>query len=402
MTRTPLLVPLLIVVLTAGCSRTPEGSPATAAGTASIPVAVAEAKPADLSQSLTLTAEFIPFEEVDVMAKVSGYVRKIYIDVGSRVSEGQTLAELDVPEMRADLVRSEADIQRRSAEVARAKDDVRRAQSGVDMTHVTYERLANVAKTRPGLIAQQEIDDARGKDLMADAQVAGSRSTLLAMQENVNVAMAEHDRLKAMYAYTKVTAPFAGVVTKRYADTGSMIQAGTASQTQAMPIAKLSRNNMLRLILPVPESAVPTIKIGSKVAVRVPSLSRNFDGRVARLSEKIQTGTRTMDVEVDVPNPQLILIPGMYAEVDLGLAERKGVLTVPLTARAEEGDHSVVYVVNAKNQIEIRRIQIGLETEDTMEIRSGLAEGDLVVIGNRSSLKQGLTVEPKKVNVGGK
>ena len=401
MTRTPLLVPLLVVALTAGCSRTPE-TPATSAATASIPVAVAEAKHADLSQSLTLTAEFIPFEEVDVMAKVSGYVRKIYIDVGSRVSEGQTLAELDVPEMRADLVRGEADIQRRNAEVARAKDDVRRAQTGVDMTHVTYERLANVAKTRPGLIAQQEIDDARGKDLMADAQVAGARSTLIAMQENVHVAMAEHDRLKAMYAYTKVTAPFAGVVTKRYADTGSMIQAGTASQTQAMPIAKLSRNNMLRLILPVPESAVPTIKTGSKVAVRVPSLSRNFDGRVARLSEKIQTGTRTMDVEVDVPNPQLILIPGMYAEVDLGLAERKAVLTVPLTALAEEGDHSVVYLVNAKNQIEIRRVQIGLENEDTVEIRSGLAEGDLVVIGNRSSLKQGLTVEPKKVIVGGK
>ena len=398
MTRTPLLVPLLIVALTSGCSRTPEAAPATA----SIPVAVAEAKPSDLSQSLTLTAEFIPFEEVDVMAKVSGYVRKIYIDVGSRVMEGQTLAELDVPEMRADLVRSEADIQRRTAEVARAKDDVRRAQTGVDMTHITYERLANVAKTRPGLIAQQEIDDARGKDLMADAQVAGARSTLIAMQELVNVAMAEHDRLKAMYSYTKVTAPFAGVVTKRYADTGSMIQAGTASQTQAMPIAKLSRNSMLRLILPVPESAVPTINIGSKVAVRVPSLTRNFDGRVARLSEKIQTGTRTMDVEVDVPNPQLILIPGMYAEVDLKLAERKAVLTVPLTARAEEGDHPVVYLVNAKNQIEIRRVQIGLETEDLVEIRSGLTDGDLVVIGNRSSLKQGLTVEPKKVNVGGR
>ena len=368
------LTPLALFFLLVSCSRTPDSAQATTAQTTS--VAVDEAKLADLNQNLTLTAEFIPFEEVDVMAKVSGYVKKIYVDVGSRVAEGEVLAELDVPEMRADLTRSEADIKRRTADVTHARDELRRAQSGFDMTHITYERLANVVRTRPGLIAQQEIDDAHGKDLIADAQVAGARSTLLAMQEQVNVAAAELDRMKAMYSYTKVTAPFAGVITKRFADTGSMIQAGTASQTQAMPVAKLSRNSMLRLILPVPESAVPFLKIGNKVAVRVPSLTRSFDGRVARMTDKIQTGTRTMDVELDVPNPQLILVPGMYAEVDIGLSERTAVLTVPVTARAEEGDHTVAYVVNAKNQVEIRRIEIGLETENLLEIRSGLALGD--------------------------
>ena len=126
--------------------------------------------------------------------------------------------------------------------------------------------------------------------------------------------------MKTLIEYTRVTAPFAGVITKRYADTGSMIQAGTASQTQAMPVVRLSENSLLRLILPVPESAVPTVHIGQPVEVRVPTLNRSFPGRVARFTGKISSSTRTMETEVDVPNPNLVLMPGMYAEVDLTLA----------------------------------------------------------------------------------
>src|SRR5438309_112058 len=118
-----------------------------------------------------------------------------------------------------------------------------------------------------------------------------------------------------MYEYARVTAPFAGVITKRYADTGSMIQAGTASQTQAMPLVRLSENELLRLILPVPESVVPRIRIGEAVEVDVTALHRTFTGKVARFANKLQTSTRTMETEVDVPNPSMVLVPGMYAEV---------------------------------------------------------------------------------------
>src|ERR1051325_961725 len=141
-----------------------------------------------------------------------------------------------------------------------------------------------------------------------------------------------------MIEYTRVTAPFAGVITKRYADTGSMIQAGTASQTQAMPVVKLSENSRLRLILPVPESAVPTVHIGQRVEVRVPTLKRSFPGRVARFAEKLSMSTRTMDTEVDVDNPTLLLIPGMYAEVNLTLDHRSRTLAVPVLAVDREGD----------------------------------------------------------------
>ena len=163
---------------------------------------------------------------------------------------------------------------------------------------------------------------------------------------------------KTMFEYTRVTAPFTGVITKRYADTGSMIQAGTASQTQAMPLVKLSENSLLRLILPVPESAVPRVHVGQQVDVRVPTLDRNFPGKVARFSEKVQPSTRTMETEVDVPNASLLLIPGMYAEVNLTMDRRARALAIPLAAAGE----SKVMVVTADNRLEVRKVELGIET----------------------------------------
>ena len=278
----------------------------------------------DLSHGLVLTAEFRPYQEVDVMAKVAGYVKQINVDVGDRVKEGQLLATLEIPEMDDDLRRADAAVVRAKAEVTRAQDEQRRAESSYDIAHLSYQRLFAVSEKKPGLVAQQEIDEARSKDLVAGAQVAAAKSALAAAQEQVNVNLSDMQRVKTMMDYTRVTAPFAGVITSRYADKGSMIQAGTASQSQAMPLVKLSENSLLRLILPVPESAVPTVHIGQQVEVRVPTLNRSFPGKVARFADKLSLATRTMDTEVDVPNPSLLLIPGMYAEVNLTLDAAQG------------------------------------------------------------------------------
>jgi len=182
------------------------------------------------------------------------------------------------------------------------------------------------------------------------------------------------------------------VITKRYADKGSMIQAGTASQTQAMPVARLSENSRLRLILPVPESAVPTVHIGQQVEVRVPTMNRTFPGVVARFTDKLMPSTRTMDTEVDVPNPSLVLIPGMYAEVDLTLSRRDHVLVVPVTAVDAGGQ---VMVVTPESRLEVRKIALGMESADHVEVKSGLREGEMVVVAGRASLQAGEQVQPK-------
>ena len=363
-------------------------------------VAVAKVSTEDLSHGLVLTAEFKPYQEVDVMAKVAGFVKQINVDVGDRVKDGQLLATLEIPEMDDDLRRADAAVVRSRAEVTRAQDEQHRAESSYDIAHLSYQRLFAVSEKKPGLVAQQEIDEARSRELVAGAQVAASKSALAAAQEQVNVNLSDMQRVKTMMDYTRVTAPFAGVITRRYADKGSMIQAGTASQSQAMPLVKLSENSLLRLILPVPESAVPTVHIGQQVEVRVPTMNRSFPGKVERFADKLSLSTRTMDTEVDVTNPSLLLIPGMYAEVNLTLNERKAVLAVPMTAiDSQGGGTGQVMVVTPDQHVEVRKVQLGLETADKVEVRSGLKQGDLVVIGGRASLQPGEEVRPKVVTM---
>jgi RND family efflux transporter MFP subunit len=373
-------------------------------------VAVAKVTTEDLSHGLVLTAEFKPYQEVDVMAKVAGFIKQINVDVGDRVEKGQLLATLEIPEMADDLRRADAAVVRARAEVTRAQDEQRRAESVHDIAHISFQRISTVAAKKPGLVAQQEIDEAQSRDLVTEAQVAATKSALAAAQEQVNVNSADTQKVKTLMDYTRVTAPFAGVITKRYADTGSMIQAGTASQTQAMPVVKLSENSRLRLILPVPESAVPTVHIGQQVEVRVPSLNRGFPGKVWRFAGKVSVATRTMDTEVDVLNPSLVLIPGMYAEVNLTLNRHDKVLAVPVLAvdmdnsDAQPGAAQTgqVLVVTPNNRVEKRKVTLGIESSNRMEIRSGLNEGDSVVLTGRSGLQPGQEVRPKVTEMNAK
>jgi RND family efflux transporter MFP subunit len=365
-------------------------------------VAVATVSRADMSTGLVLTAEFEPFQEVDVMAKVSGYIREIKVDIGDRVREGQLLATLEIPEMQDDLKRAEAAIEEANAELAAAHDELRRAESAHDMTHLSYTRIVEVSNSEKGLVPQQEVDEIHSRDLVAEAQVSSAKSHVTACEQRIRVSQAEQSRLKTMSQYAVIAAPFTGVVTKRYANTGALIQAGTSSQTQAMPVVRLSQNGLLRLALPAPESAVPTVHLGEPVDVRVPVLHRTFLGRVARFADKVDQSTRTMQTEVDVPNPNLELVPGMYAEVDLKTEQRKRVLSIPVEAIDGSGNGTRVFVVSAAGAIDIVPVRIGMENAQRVEILTGeIAEGDRVVVGPRASLKQGEKVQSKLIVLAG-
>lgn len=391
---------LVCLGLSASCSRTGEAETKPVNGASSLPiVAVQKASTNTLSRNLTLTAEFEPYQEVDVMAKVAGYVKQINVDIGDRVQRGALLATLEVPEMSNELAKAAAAVERSDAEVKKAQDDVQRAKAAHTIAHLSYQRLHDVSKARPGLVAQEEIDNAQSKDLVTEAQISAAQSSLAAAEQELKVDQAEQARLKTMFNYTVVTAPFAGVITKRYADTGSMIQAGTSSQTQAMPIVRLSQNNLLRLILPVPESAVSGIHIGQPVEVQAPTLHRSFPGKVARYADKVKLSTRTMDTEVDVQNPSLVLIPGMYAEVNLQLAARDNVLSVPVAAVDNTDNKTRVFRVTAEGIVEVVPVTIGLQTSTGAEVQSGLKEGDMIVVGNRAGLKPGEKVQPRIVSL---
>jgi RND family efflux transporter MFP subunit len=358
-------------------------------------VPAVKVKRANLANTVVLTAEFEPYQEVDVMAKVSGYVKSIRVDIGDRVREGQLLATLEVPEMQDDLAKAAASVQQARAEVAAASDEVRRAKSAHEIAHISHVRILDVSKKEKGLVPQQEVDEAHSRDLVGEAQVSVAESNLRTAQDRVRVAQAEQARLQTLFKYTSITAPFDGVVTKRYANIGSMIQAGISSQTQAMPVVRLSQNNLLRLVLPVPESSVPLVRVGAAVDVHVASLHTTFPGRIARFAGMVQESTRTMETQVDVPNPSLKLVPGMYAEVDLQTASSSDALSVPLEAVEGTDASAHVYAIRPPGVIHITPVRVGMQTAQSAEILSGLQEGDTVIIGRLAGLKDGQKVQAK-------
>jgi RND family efflux transporter MFP subunit len=363
-------------------------------------VAAAKVSRADLTRALAVTAEFRPFQDVDVHAKVAGYVKRIYVDVGDHVKEGQLIAVLEIPELQDEVQTAEASVNESQEEIRRAQADLQRAKSAHEVAHLAYSRLADVSKTRPGLVAQQELDDALGRDRVSAAQEDTSEASLSAAEQHLRVAQAQRERVRTLFAYAQIRAPFTGVVTKRYADTGSMIQTGISSETQSMPLVTLAQENLLRLVIPVPESVVSRIHLGSPVDVSVTALGKKFEGKVARFADQVDLATRTMHTEVDVPNPTGELVPGMYASAALVLNDERNALAIPIQALTRTEDHVSVLLIDKQGKLQERSVRIGIETPDQVEILSGLSEGDLVAVGNRSQLQPGMSVHPKVISLG--
>ena len=398
-----LVICLLLGLAFSSCSRLARSEPvkengesdAKAGADKALAVAVARIEREDLSQGLTLAAEFRPFQEIDLHAKVAGYVREINVDVGDRVKQGQVIAELEIPEFKSELLQAEATKRRSESDVVRARSELQRAQAVYEAAKLTHSRLSAVSKSRPNLLAEQEIDDALAKLQVAEAQLNAAKAAIAVAEEQVRVQEANEARVKTLSLYAVISAPFSGVITKRLADKGALIQQGTASQTQAMPVVRLSQIDHLRLVLPVPESVVPRIRLGRIVKVKVPSLNQTFEGKISRFAEKVDSATRTMETEVDVPNPRSILKPGMYASADLELEQKANAITAPVQAVSRKENKATVMLVNAQKRLELREVVTGMETPRSVEVVSGLNEGDLIVIGNQSQLKPGLFVEPK-------
>ena len=389
------IVPVLCVCGLWSCSRPNRNVVLADSETPS--VAVTRVQRHDIQRDLVLSAEFRPYQEIDLHAKVSGYLKEIQVDVGDRVQEGQLIAILENPEMAAEELQSEAVRRRSEAELVHARSELARTKSAHEAAHLASQRLADVSKLRPNLVARQEIDDAFAKDREAEARVESAAAAISAAEQQIQVAKAREQGIRTLRAYERITAPFAGMITKRYADPGAMIQAGTSSSTQTLPLVRLSDVSHLRLVLPVPASAVPRIHVGGAIAIRVSAVNREFQGRVSRFSGRLQEATRTMETEVDVDNSRGDLAPGMYAETTLTLDRHDDALAVPMQAVAGAEDTVTLLVVNAQNQLVQTEVRLGLETPERREVLSGLNLGDLVVLGKTAGLRPGLQVRPLEV-----
>jgi len=389
---------LVLILALSSCSRPGNSNADSPAREQVIRVGVTKVEWRPLQRELTVSSELVPFQEIEVYAKESGYVSQLLVDYGTHVKTGQLMAVLEIPELQALLQQDRAASKSMQDHVANAQNQLTRLEAQHKVLHLEFERLNGVAQSKPGLVAQQEVDDVQGRDLAAEAQVQAAQSNLEAARSNVTESEAKLAHDEAIYSYSRITAPFAGVVTERDANLGTLMQAGTNSSTNVLPLVKLSQENLYRLVIPVPETYVSYIRIGDEVSVRVPALNKNFPGKVARFSSEVHDATRTMHTEVNVPNPTGELIPGVYAEASLTLNSKGNALTIPVQAIDREGAHTAAFVVDSSNRIQIRPVVLGIEdnSENYAEVLSGLNIGEEVVVGDRSGLKTGEVVRPQQ------
>jgi RND family efflux transporter MFP subunit len=365
-------------------------------------VAVVKVARENISDTLEIASEFQPYQEIDVFAKVSGYIRKLYVNYGTHAKQGQLLADLEVPELEQQVQQDEAMAQRSQQDLERYRQELNSAESSYTVAHLSYTRIADVQKSQPGLVAQQEVDDALGKDQEAAAAVSGAKDAVSGAEQALLSAKAALDKDKDIFAYTHITAPFDGVVTSINAYTGALLPAGTTSSKGDLALCHLSQNDLLRLVIPLPERAVPDVQIGETVSVNVTTLNKTLQGKIVRFSDQIDLQTRTMYTEVDVPNPDYSLVPGMYVSVVIPLRTQQNVLTVPLQAVHLSGESKgSVLIVNDSGRIERRDVTLGIQTADKAEIVTGLTEGDEVVLGEQDQYKPDELVSPKLVSAGG-
>jgi RND family efflux transporter MFP subunit len=387
--------PLAVAIACSGCttntSAAPQGSPV---------VPASRAVRMDLKNDVTLTAELEPYYEVDVMAKEAGYIRHMLVDIGDHVKAGQLICILEIPELQDDLERAKADVQTAAAEQAAAEQDRKRAAAAQAIAHLSYTRILDVSQKEPGLVPLQEVDVAHSRDLEAEALVASAEQNV---QASISRLQAEKEALEhenALFEYTRIVSPLNGVITQRYASDGAMIQAGTSSNTQAMPVVHVAEDDTLRLMLPVPEGYVGTIHNGEPVSVTVPALGRTFPGKVTRFSDRLQMSTRTMTTEVDVKNSKLELIPGMYAEVKLNLGSSNDAVAVPIEAIDNSDSDHRVFVVDEEGVIHVRPVKTGLQSPQYVQVLSGVRAGEIVIVGRHSDYHDGEKVQPNLPGAG--
>ena len=383
---------LPVLVCMVACKSNGQGADARVAETASAQVAAAAR--GNIAHTLSLAGQFQPYQVVDVHPKVTGYMVKINVDIGDRVHKGETLAVLEVPELNAQLKGTQFEMERAQDDLVAARHEVVRAEATHAALHLDYQRLLQASKAQPGLIAQQEIDDAQGKDLSSGAQVDAAKASAEAAQQHVAVAQADNDRVQAIKNYTNVVAPLDGVIIWRYADTGALIQSGENSNSQDIPIVRLAQSGLLRLRLPIPEDDVQYIHEGDLIQIRVDAIGRSITGKVVRFTRNVDFETRTMETEVDVENKDLSIAPGMYANAELELAHADNVVTIPVEALVLKGNQDMVYVLDSDNRVHVRPVTVGLRGTRLAEIKSGLQLGEQVILGGQEKYIESEQVTP--------
>jgi RND family efflux transporter MFP subunit len=323
------------------------------------PVNVIHPQPGASQLSVTFPANLQGYIETPIYARTNGYIKRWLVDIGAHVTTGQLLAEIETPEL---------DQQLRQAEAAQAQ-----AQANLDLARITATRYEGLLKFDG--VSKQEVDQANG--------------TLKADEANLKAAIATVNQLKEMQSFEKVTAPFAGTITARYIDIGSLIAAGTNTL-----LFRLSQTSTLRVYSNVPEAYSPDIAPGVSADVEVPEVAgKKFPGKVVRTAGAVDPTTRTMLTEVHVPNPTGALVPGEFGEVTFHLRSSRPTLVIPSNALLFRAQGPQVALVQGDSKVHLQSIQLGRDFGNSLEVLAGLTPEDSVIANPSDAITEGALVD---------
>jgi len=321
-------------------------------------VSVIHATPVDSDSEMVLPGTLKPYVESTIYARTNGYLKSWYKDIGSHVNKGELLAEIDTPEIDQQL--------------AQARAELVTAQANLNLSSITAARYQDLIKTDS--VSRQDLDNANG-------DLAAKRAMVESAEANVR-------RLEEMESFKRVFAPFAGIITQRNVDPGTLINAGNGGNA-TKEMFDLAQIDPMRVYVSVPQSYTPSVHLGLKACLMLAELAqRSFCGTVVRTANAIDPGTRTLLTEVDVPNPSGALLPGAYAQVQFAVKLSGQHLALPINALLFRPDGTEAAVVGSDSRINLKKLVIGRDFGNAVEVLQGIDPSDRIVVNPPDSLEQ--------------
>jgi RND family efflux transporter MFP subunit len=347
---------------------------------APIPVNVMHVEPAPADNLLVLPGDARAFAETTIFARTSGYLSEWKVDIGDRVKAGQELATIDNPELDDQLAAAKA-------KVEALKSDVRVAQTNADFAKVSADRWASAAPD--GVVSVQERDQ-------KNSEYASSLAKVKSAEAQVKLGEADVQRLTTLSKFKSVVAPYAGTITQRHVDVGALVTAGSTTNTSSL--FTIAQFDQIRIFVDVPQPAVADVKIGMPVTARVAEYPDHvFAGKVDRTADAIDPASKMLRVQVLVPNPDRLLLPGMYAEVTFKSVRAKPPLRIPAAALCLRPTGPKVAVVGDDGQVAFRDIKIGRDTGEFIEVTSGLNGNETVALNIGNDVVDGSHIDAKRI-----
>jgi RND family efflux transporter MFP subunit len=339
------------------------------------------------NSELQLPGSIQAITEAPILARADGYILRRMVDIGDRVKAGQPVAEIEAPEMEEQVRQARANLQQAQAAVDQALANYQQGKSDMELARITAQRWKSLSAQ--GIVSRQDNDQYQAQYESRAASLQSLEKAIAAQRGGVVAAQANLARLEKMQSYQVVKAPFDGVITLRNVDAGTLVNAGGTL------LFRIAQTATLRTYVNVPQSHANSVRPGQPARLSVSNLpGRQFTGVVARTANSLDPNSRTLLVEVHVPNADGALFPGMYAEVDLSSARAHPPLLVPSDALIAGAGGTSVAVIRPDHTVHLQKIEVGRDYGDRLEVVSGLQEGDMIVPNPGDVAREGLKVEP--------